>query len=65
MEEENKENVLSEVTDAAVAIAKTITNPTTQNFVDDLQLAIKLVKRLKIKIENMHPDVNEIVRKLL
>jgi hypothetical protein len=49
----------------AEAAIKTATNPSPENILEDIELALKLVHGFKRDVNNLHPKVQEIVKELL
>ncbi len=55
----------SEVVQDVAALVNTIAAPTPENLLNDLQIAIKLVKKLKDQIKDLHPSISDFIRKLI
>jgi hypothetical protein len=51
--------------DAFEAAMKTVANPSAENIIADLEIAIKLIKELKENMGGLHPSVIGIVIGLL
>jgi len=52
------------VVQAAEAVVATIADPSPLNVMNDLELALKLAKRLKSTLSTMHPSVTDIIKAL-
>jgi len=53
------------IVQAAEAVVKTIEDPSPANLLNDVELAIGLVKQLKTVLSTSHPSVTSLVKKLL
>jgi|GEM_PF-6342068 len=55
----------SPLTDVVSDIVKTAENPSVTNIIDDVELAVGLIKQLKASLAGQHPTVVKIVKTLL
>lgn len=53
------------IVEAVAAVAETVANPSPSNIINDVELAVRLVKQMKAKLTNAHPTVWDIVKSLL
>lgn len=51
--------------DAFEAAMKTVADPSAENIIADLELAVKLIKELKENLGGLHPSVTNVVVGLL
>ena len=49
----------------AIDAVKTISDPSVANIINDAELAISLVKKLKQSLEGTHPSIGKLVKSLL
>lgn len=52
------------IVEAASAAIETVANPSPENILADLELAISLVKQFRAAMANLHPSVINIVKEL-
>ena len=64
MSEDNDTSV-GDIVEVIEDVAATVTNPSPNNLLTDLELAIKLAKKFKKQMNGLHPDVIETVKKYL
>ena len=55
----------SPAVEAIQAVADTIADPSPTNIIADVELALKLAKKLKVALSNMHPTVTNVIKALL
>jgi len=60
IKEANQPNMV----EALEAAMKTVADPSPANIIDDLELAIRLVKQLKQELDGLHPSVINIIKAL-
>lgn len=53
------------IVEAAAAVAATVADPSASNLINDVELAVKLVKQIKAKLANAHPSVWDLIKSLL
>jgi len=61
----NGEYVMSETETSNVDLVETTTESQASNLMEDVEVAIELVKTLKRHLDASHPSVTSLVRKLL
>jgi hypothetical protein len=55
----------SPLVEAASAILNTVENPSPENIIADVELAISLVKQVKAHLDGVHPSLLELLKALL
>lgn len=50
--------------EALGAVVSTVADPSPLNIINDLEIAIKLAKKLKASLSGMHPSVTDIIKAL-
>ena len=53
------------IVEIAEAVAETVTNPTPEQIITDVELIISLIKQLRAALANTHPSILAVVKALL
>lgn len=61
LEENSSETTTEIITEAAQAVLNTATIPSTQNLLNDFEIAVKIIR----KISSLHPDVKDIIKRMI